>query len=248
MEPWFFPLKYWQQVSAPAVKSAIEDLFDKWGPPERMRVDNGAPWGSSGDLPPELALWLIGLGIDVTWNAPRRPQENGVIERSQGTGKRWSEPRRCATAADLQRRIDEADCIQREVYPSVEGKSRSTAYPELRRPEPQAWRRRRWSLDRVLEHLADYALVRRVDAVGKVSVYGHDLYVGKPWIRKTVFVTLDPFGKEWIVSDERGVMLRSKPAAELTETNILALTMNDRPAPPSGKTKWPRPPAKLAGR
>ena len=75
--------------------------FGRWGRPERIRVDNGAPWGSSGDLPTDLALWLIGLGIEMIWNTPRRPQENGVVERSQGTAKRWAEPRACATAEEL---------------------------------------------------------------------------------------------------------------------------------------------------
>src|SRR5271157_1101411 len=30
--------------------------------PARIRVDNGTPWGSAGDLPTDLALWLFGLG------------------------------------------------------------------------------------------------------------------------------------------------------------------------------------------
>ena len=49
--------------------------------PVRFRVDNGWPWGSRGDFPTELALWMIGLGIGMHWNNPHRPQENGVVER-----------------------------------------------------------------------------------------------------------------------------------------------------------------------
>ena len=84
-------------------------------------MDNGTPWGSSSDWPTDLALWLIGLGVAMRWNPPRRPQDNGVIERSQGTGKRWAEPGRCQDVPQLQERIDEMDRIQREVYPSVQG-------------------------------------------------------------------------------------------------------------------------------
>jgi hypothetical protein len=39
------------------------------------------PWGSSGDLPTDLACWLTGLGVGLLTNPPRRPQANGVIER-----------------------------------------------------------------------------------------------------------------------------------------------------------------------
>src|SRR4051794_41404623 len=102
--------------------------------PARIRVDNGTPWGSAGDLPTELALWLFGLGIEVIWNPPRRPQDNGVVERSQGTGKRWSEPPTCDGPAELQERIDDLDEIQREEYPSIEGRSRLEAFPGLRHP------------------------------------------------------------------------------------------------------------------
>ena len=57
------------------------------------------------DLPSELTLWLLGLDMGITFNPPRCPQDNGVIERSQGTGKRWAEPGACANAAELQRRL-----------------------------------------------------------------------------------------------------------------------------------------------
>lgn len=226
----------------------LEKLFDAYGAPRKIRVDNGAPWGSSGDLPPELAMWLIGCGVEMIWNPPRQPQKNGVIERSQGTGKRWSEPGRCVTAADLQQRVDEADRIQRECYPSVGGRSRTAAFPELARPDPKAWRRREWSLTRVLEHLAEYVLVRRVDKVGKIAVYGRDLYVGKAVIGRDVFVALDPIDKEWIVSAADGATLRRCLADELDAADIRDLSINRRGTRPSGKTSQPPPTAKLHGR
>jgi len=192
-----------------------------------MRVDNGAPWGTSQDLPPELALWLIGLGIAMVWNTPRRPQENGVVERSQGTGKRWSEPATCSSPAELQARIDADDRRQRETYPSVAGRSRLAAHPELRRVDPTAWRRRPWSLEPVLAHLSDYVLPRRVDQTGVVSIYGRSVYAGKRVAGRTVYVSLDPHGKEWIIADRDGTMIMRKPAAELSSENIQRLRISD---------------------
>jgi transposase InsO family protein len=62
-----------------------------------MRVDNGWPWGSAQqDLPPVLSLWLIGRGVQVVWNRPGRPQQNGVVERFNGLLDQWAEPDRCA--------------------------------------------------------------------------------------------------------------------------------------------------------
>jgi hypothetical protein len=42
----------------------FRQVFVRWGLPDRVRVDNGYPWGTPRDLPSELALWLIGLGVE----------------------------------------------------------------------------------------------------------------------------------------------------------------------------------------
>src|SRR5688500_11212947 len=98
--PAFSPLGQWALVPVAWVRDELRHAFADWGLPGLLRVDNGHPWGSKGDLPTDLALWLIGLGVDLWWNPPRRPQDNGVVERSQGTGKRWGEPHTCASACE----------------------------------------------------------------------------------------------------------------------------------------------------
>jgi transposase len=94
-------------------------------------VDTGAPWGPRGDRPTDLELWLLGVGVGVDANPPRRPQDNGVVERAQGTGKRWGEPWTCDSPEALQRRLQVRDEIQRREYPSIEGRSRWAAFPGL---------------------------------------------------------------------------------------------------------------------
>src|SRR4051794_5341586 len=117
--PRFSPLGRWNAVPVAGTQDQLRAAFLRWGLPRSIRVDNGTPWGSAGDLPTDLALWLIGLGVEMIWNPPRRPQANGVVERSQGTGKRWAEPATCRDVTELQGRLDEQDEIQRRDYPSV---------------------------------------------------------------------------------------------------------------------------------
>jgi hypothetical protein len=213
------------------VQAELRRAFRRWGRPGRFRVDNGVPWGSSGDLPPDLALWLIGLGIGVDPNPPRRPQDNGVVERSQGTGKRWAEPRACASPAQLQRRLELMDGIQRAEYPSVGGRSRTAAFPRLShsgRVYTPAWERAHWDLAAVWAHLSGYAVPRRVDMSGKVSLYNRFHYVGILHEGKTVYVMLDPEAGEWVFADDRGHQLRRRPAEEISRENILQLTVTRR--------------------
>ena len=84
-------------------------------------------------------------GHPSDWNPPRRPQDNGVVERSQGVASNWAEPDRCRNVAELQRRLNEEDRVQRELYPHGSCRSRSEAYPSLRhskRPYSVAWEAR----------------------------------------------------------------------------------------------------------
>jgi hypothetical protein len=216
-------------VAESDVQRELRAAFGRWGQPQQVRVDNGKPWGSWSDLPPALALWLIGLGIELVWNPPRQPQYNGVVERSQGTAKRWAEPERCATVAELQERLRADDALQREHYPFQGGHSRWAVFPGLAhsgRPYPAGDEASSWDLSRVLEHLAGYAVPRRVDQSGKVSVYNHGLYVGTMHRGQTVYLMVDPQRREWLFVAPDGRQLRALPAEELTAERICTLTLN----------------------
>jgi hypothetical protein len=72
-------------VPVAQAREALRDGFARWGCPQRLRVDNGIPWGTPGGLPSELSLWSAGLGVPMHGDDPYRPQQNGVVESTQGT-------------------------------------------------------------------------------------------------------------------------------------------------------------------
>jgi hypothetical protein len=218
-------------VGASQVQAKLRAVFSRWGRPDRFRVDNGFPWGSRGDFPTDLALWLIGLEIAMSWNPPHQPQKNGVVERSQGVGKSWAEPGACPSVTELQRRLSKMDRIQREQYPYRDGLSRIEAFPALkhsRRAYHAAWEEKHWNLDLVLEHLSRYLVPRRVDQAGLISIYNRNYYVGKHQQSKIVSVMLDPLACQWVILDEEGHQLRSHPAEQLTRQRIVNLNVTHR--------------------
>src|ERR1700677_1881525 len=97
------------QVPIDQVQQALRRHWQRWGRPRALRLDNGLPWANWNDLPTFFALWLAGLSIRLYFNDPCCPQQNPKIERSQGTGKRWAEPKSCRTIAELQANLDQAD-------------------------------------------------------------------------------------------------------------------------------------------
>jgi len=229
--PQFSPHYFWAHVSETAVQEQLRRAFGRWGLPRGLRVDNGSPWGSWSDLPTALAMWLIGLGIAMVWNPPRQPQKNGVVERSQGTAKRWAEPHTCASTAELQQRLDADDRLQREQYPLVKDKSRWELFPQLAhadRPYRARDEKKSWDLERVRQHLVGYAVTRKVDCTGQVSLYNRNYYVGVVHAGKTVYVMFDPQRSEWLFADADGKQLRSQPAVEITAERICSLQLKGK--------------------
>ncbi len=201
-------------------------MFADWGLPGGLRVDNGVPWGATGDLPSALAVWAIGLGVQVQHNRPRRCQENGKVERSHGVLTQWAEPATCADAAALQTALTTASRFQRETYPAVRGESRATAFPALMaggRPFDPAREAKVFDERRVWAYLAGKVWTRRVDKVGRISVYNRPLGVGKRWKGQDVTLQFDAEAVAWVVRDARGTELARHPAPELSRDRILAL-------------------------
>lgn len=68
------------------VKARLTDVFRCYGMPERMTMDNGAPWGGEADYPYTiLTAWLIRLGVRVSHSRPYHPQTQGKDERFHRT-------------------------------------------------------------------------------------------------------------------------------------------------------------------
>jgi len=109
-----FAAARFNQVPAARTQAALRKAFMTWGLPGALRVDNGPPWGSAGDLPTDMALWVLGLGVQMIWNPPRQPRHNGVVERFQGVGQCWLEPTSCSSPGQWQRKANWLDRVQRE--------------------------------------------------------------------------------------------------------------------------------------
>lgn len=204
----------------------LRRAWNRWGLPRSFKVDNGTPWGSWSDLPPPLALWVIGLGVELVWIPPRCPQRNGVAERSHGVTQCWVEAGQCQSVAELQARIDREDLVQREKYPHRDGRPRWEVYPGLR----HSGRRYRasqeqavWSWSKVCDHLGEYAVDRRVDSSGKIGLYHDKVYVGAVLRGRRVIVQFDPQSVEWIVSDLKGAELCRRPLTQFDASKLRCL-------------------------
>lgn len=69
--------------SGKTVRGCFEQIFEKFGLPEAIRSDNGAPFAHALSLfgLSRLSVWWLGLGIDLERGRPSCPQDNGGHER-----------------------------------------------------------------------------------------------------------------------------------------------------------------------
>lgn len=156
------------------VQAHLSRVFRRYGMPQRIGVDNGAPWGDAAHSPyTALGVWLMRLGIRVTHSRPYHPQTLGKIERFHRSLKlevlgaqhfrtlehvqrgfdRW---RRCYNFERPHEALDMAP-------PASRYRHSPRRFPEQLPP---------------IEY-ADPASVRRVQEGGKVSYRGRTLRVGK---------------------------------------------------------------------
>jgi len=242
----FPPPEQWQEITAAEARELIRRVFCRWGLPERVRIDNGHPWGSAGDLPPELALWLVGLGVVPDWNPARQPWLNPKVERNNGVTQQWVELDACPDHATLKERLDWASRMQREGYPDRGGRTRLETYPELtriRRPYAVEDEPISWELGRVDAFLAGRTWRRRADRYGTIWLYNRGHCLGKAHAGKEVQVSFDPETRHWVVADVTdGEPLVRFIAHELSRDRILSLNVSHR-RPPRKKSQRPQNPS-----
>jgi hypothetical protein len=220
-----FDCPRWASVTAGQIQNVLRQAFARWGKPLRIRVDNGYPWGTTGGLPTGLALWLAGMDIEVVNIPVRRPQSNGVVERSQGTGARWSEPWRCQDVAQLQKRLDEEDRVQRQEYAENGGLTRLEAFPALLhsgRGYSRGLEELLWDLGKALAYLERWEVSRPIDQKGQLTLSDRKYYVGVALREQRTRVRLDAATGEWVVRNDEGKELARVAARGLSREEILA--------------------------
>lgn len=82
-------LKAYPNEQGATIRPGLIEVFRRYGLPERINVDNGQPWGSLFESAryTTFSVWLITLGITVSYSAPGHPQTNGKEERFHRTLK-----------------------------------------------------------------------------------------------------------------------------------------------------------------
>lgn len=214
-----------------AVKMWLQTVFEIWGKPQRIRVDNGQPWGTTSSIPSAMALWLAGLGIEMIYGRPARSTDNAVVERTHGVLAGWVIPVQQAHLGALQDRLEWAIHTQRERYRSPHHLTRAQAYPQLY-TNPRTYRRQTdaqaWDLNHLTRYLSRYVFERKVEKFGQITLFANVYSVGRAYARQAVSIHLDVHTLEWVFSDANGHEITRHSSRELDYDLIANLRLAKR--------------------
>lgn len=206
---------------------ALKPVFSRWGCPQYLRVDNGAPFGSpKSSTTSALALCLLAYGIRVVANAPAQPQQNGKVERQQGTSARWAEVKQSKSLEEATRKTQQAVLIQREQYPvsRLKGQTRLQKFPELASIQ-RPWQHMTFEVQRVYDFLAQKQYVRKVSKNAQITHFSHKMRIGTAYCGQSICLKFNAFTLHWEVYAANGDFIKCSPAEYLQPERIKNMTV-----------------------
>jgi len=163
------------------VQAELTTIFRRYGLPDRMLTDNGAPWGSDAvHRHTWLTVWLLELGVAVSHGRPYHPQTQGKDERFHRTLTAELIGRRAfADLAQCQQRFDAWRVVYNTQRPH---EALALATPAARyRPSGRGFPEKIEPFD-----YGPGAIVRRVDGDGWLSFRNRPLKVGRAFSYRRV--------------------------------------------------------------
>lgn len=156
------------------VQMQLTAIFEEYGLPDRMLMDNGSPWGDDIESRyTKLTAWLLRLGISISHGRPYHPQTQGKDERLHRTLKEELLIRTLFNnLQDAQQGFD----VWRETYNNV--RPHQALSMDVPASHYQASPRRFPSVLPEITYPSDY-MVRKTDNRGVFYLYGKRFRVGK---------------------------------------------------------------------
>lgn len=163
-------------------QAEFEQLFQRYGLPQAIVVDNGTPFGNVQSRLglTRLSAWWVSLGVDVHHTRPAHPQDNGAHERMHAD---IALELQMYPEADLRRQQDACEAWQHDFNHVRPHEALDMHVPaDLYKPSKRCFRRPR------IVRYPNGMLTRKVSTRGRIHYGGHIYAIGRPFEGYTVGV------------------------------------------------------------
>lgn len=161
----------------------------------------------------------------MIFNKPRCPTANAKVERMQEVSSRWAEIHKASHLVDLQTRLDQAACFQREQFgvSRLGLKTRLAVFPQLETTRRE-YRAEGFDPKRVYTFLATKIYVRSVSEQGQIDHFGERTSVGRVHRGQSVSLRLGVDGPSWQVY-LGDILIKTYPGLSLSQTRLEGLSV-----------------------
>ena len=209
---------------------ALRLAFCQWGLPEWLAVDHASVFydnQSPSPFPTAFHLWLVGLGVQLTFCRPDRPTDQGQTERSHQT---WQQQvlagQTFADWSSLYHALQARRTFLNECLPcaTLDHQPPLVAYPNARiprrayRPEYEA---RLFDLMRVHVYLTQCHWFRTVHPNGVINLGGQTYGLGVAWLRHQVEITFDLADGQFVIRDAAGTLIQRVAPKGLSAATLM---------------------------
>jgi transposase InsO family protein len=183
-------LKACPNQTSETVKTQLTSIFQRFGLPERMLMDNGSAWGFDQESRhTTLTAWLIRLGIAISHGRPYHPQTQGKDERLNRTLlDEVIKQSSLSTLQESQMAFDDWWHVYNYIRPheALQLLTPSTRYLPSPRPFPATLPPVTYDADEI---------IRKVDIVGKIYFHGRTFRISSAFRHQPVALRpTDPDG------------------------------------------------------
>lgn len=201
-------------------RDVLRLAFTDWGLPQRLQVDRESVFydnTSNSPFPTRLHLWLLTLGVSLTFGRPNQATDQGMTERSHQLwaaqclqGQQFDTWQQLYLA--LRRRRDflnhDLPCSSLNNQPPLQ------AFPQAadpQRPYRPEWEEDLLDLTHIYEYLVQGQWFRLVSEVGTFSLGGQVYYLGAQWKRQQLEISFEADSQQLLCHDEAGQLINCLP-------------------------------------
>jgi transposase InsO family protein len=184
---------------------ALRWAFSQWGLPDRLAVDHDSVFFDNRNpspFPTRFHLWLIALGVELTFGRPGQPRDQAVTERSHQTWyQQVLQGQRFSSQEELWQALQARQIFLNQHLPcaSLGDRPPLVAHPEASSPRRiyrPDFEEQLLQPERVTAYLARGTWYRRASSVGSIKL-GQALYfLGPTWKNVEVEVSVDPTAQQ----------------------------------------------------
>lgn len=206
-------------------QTVLRLAFTDWGLPQQIQVDRDSVFfdnKSKSPYPTLIHLWLIALGVSLTFGRPSRPTDQGQTERSHQIWAAQSlEGQQYESWSQLYLTLRERRQFLNEHLPcsALDGLPPLQAFPQARhsgrfyRPE---WEAQLLDLQRVHVYLAKGRWFRLISEPGTFALGGEIYYVDYRLAQSQIEITFDAADQHLVCCGADGELIKRLPLKGLS--------------------------------